>query len=60
MTVIRFTEMGLSGTTKQICQNCKWWSDEFTSACVNADSPRCADFVEKDDTCECFEVKNDD
>ena len=27
------------------CASCKWLLDEFTSVCVNSDSPMCADFV---------------
>ncbi len=37
------------------CETCKWRSDDFTSACVNEDSEHRADFVNADDTCECWE-----
>ena len=33
------------------CATCRYRSDEFTSACVNAESPHCCDFVEKDCWC---------
>ena len=56
MTVVRFPEMVSTEATEQVCQNCRFQSDEFTSVCVNGDSPRCADFVAADDTCEAFEV----
>ena len=39
------------------CRNCEYRSDDFTSACVNADSPHCADFVSANDSCEHFKEK---
>ena len=39
------------------CASCKWLSDDFTSVCVNSDSPRCADFVSADYWCKEYEVK---
>lgn len=36
---------------EESCSTCRYRSDEFTSACVNAESPRCCDFVEKDYWC---------
>lgn len=40
---------------EHICGNCDWRSDDFTSVCVNGDSPNCADFVDFTDTCEHWE-----
>ena len=34
------------------CETCWYWSDEFTSVCVNEKSEHCADFVSRDDCCE--------
>jgi len=59
MTVVRFPEMVSTEATERVCRNCKWRSDEFTSVCVNADSSKCADFVDADDTCMAFEVNDD-
>lgn len=42
------------------CRNCEYRSDEFTSACVNADSEHCEDFVMADDTCEHWKEKTDE
>ena len=39
------------------CKNCEYRSDEFTSVCVNPDSPKCADFVCADDACERWEKR---
>ena len=39
------------------CKKCRWRPDEFTSVCVNPDSPKCADFVREDDGCEWWEQK---
>ena len=39
------------------CKNCRYRSDEFTSVCVNPDSPKRADFVREDDGCEWWEQK---
>lgn len=39
------------------CANCKYRSDEFTSVCVNPDSPKRADFVSADDACEHWEKR---
>lgn len=39
------------------CATCRYRSDEFTSVCVNPDSPKCADFVDADDACEHWEKK---
>lgn len=39
------------------CRNCEYRSDDFTSACVNADSQNCADFVSANDSCEHFKEK---
>ena len=44
---------------KRICETCKWRSDTFTSACCNGDSPRRADFVDADETCEYWEDQKD-
>ena len=44
----------------RVCRNCKWRSDEFTSACVNGDSPNRGDFVMADDTCHEFERDEED
>lgn len=41
------------------CETCKWWSDDFTSVCVNDASPHCADFVMADDVCHAWEEAND-
>lgn len=41
------------------CSNCKWRSDTFTSVCMNDESDHLADFVEADQTCECWEQKNE-
>ena len=35
----------------ECCATCRYRSDEFTSVCVNDQSSRCADFVEKDYWC---------
>jgi len=37
------------------CKTCEYRSDEFTSVCVNPDSPKRADFVSADDACEHWE-----
>jgi hypothetical protein len=42
---------------RKICKNCRYRSDEFTSVCVNADSPKCADFVCENDNCKWFEAR---
>lgn len=39
------------------CGTCKWLSDDFTSVCVNGESERRADFVEKNDWCPNWERK---
>ena len=39
------------------CKNCEYRSDEFTSVCVNPDSPKCADFVSADDACDHWEKR---
>lgn len=39
----------------QYCATCRYRSDEFTSVCVNPDSPKRADFVDADDMCEHWE-----
>ena len=44
----------------RICATCRYRSDEFTSVCVNPDSPKCADFVIADDACMCFKKKEGD
>lgn len=36
------------------CATCCYRSDAFTSACTNADSPYCADFVSADATCDAY------
>ena len=41
------------------CENCKWRSDEFTSVCVNDASDHLADFVEAEQTCECWEKRDE-
>lgn len=40
---------------KRSCFNCKWLSDKFIAACCNSDSENCADYMDKDDSCECWE-----
>lgn len=40
-----------------VCETCKWRSDDFTSACTNGDSEYRADFVDADDSCECWEER---
>lgn len=40
------------------CENCRYRSDEFTSVCTNSDSPRCADFVDAENTCLQYERKD--
>ena len=42
----------------RVCKNCKWHSDDFTSACVNGESEHCADFVSENDGCEEWEKKD--
>ena len=42
---------------KKTCRYCHYLSDDFTSACVNGDSKRRADFVQKDDTCPLWQLK---
>lgn len=37
------------------CGNCQWRSDDFTSVCVNAQSPRRADFVDAGGWCPAWE-----
>lgn len=39
------------------CATCKWWSDEYTSVCVNDESDSLADFVEMNDSCEYWEER---
>ena len=39
------------------CASCKWWSDEYTSVCVNDESDSLADFVEMNDSCEHWEER---
>lgn len=39
----------------ETCEHCRWRSDDFTSACTNYQSPKCADYVLVDDTCDWFE-----
>lgn len=60
MTVIRMADMGSSGTTKKVCRDCRWRSDEFASVCVNADSSKCTDFVDADDSCTAWEEHQND
>ena len=45
---------------KKTCETCKWRSDDFTSVCVNGDSERRADFVDKDEKCEKWEGKENE
>ncbi len=40
-----------------VCGNCKW---EYDDVCCNSDSEFCADFVCSDNTCEYFEVKENE
>lgn len=44
---------------QRLCKNCKWRSDEFTSVCVNDKSDHLADFVEAEQTCECWEKRDE-
>ena len=39
-----------------VCKNCWYWSDEFTSVCVNDMSINRGDFVNKNMTCDCFDL----
>ena len=41
--------------TARTCATCRYRSDEFTSVCVNPDSPKCADFVDAEYACEHWE-----
>ena len=46
---------------KERCENCKWRRHEDINdgyVCVNAESDRCADWVEDYDGCECWEGKD--
>ena len=45
---------------KRTCEHCKWWSDSFSSVCVNVDSPFVAEFVDRNDSCEKYEEKEND
>lgn len=40
----------------RICQFCWFWSDEFTSVCVNDQSPHRGDFVNREDVCPYFDL----
>jgi hypothetical protein len=40
---------------ENVCRNCWWLSDEYTSVCVNESSPHCADFVLLNQSCAWFD-----
>ena len=44
----------------RLCKYCKWYSDRYTSVCVNDASDHLADFVEQDGSCPEWEEKKDD
>ena len=45
---------------KNRCEKCEWRSDDFSSVCVNGESPHRADFVDRNDCCDVFKAKRDD
>lgn len=45
---------------QRLCKNCKWRSDDYTSVCVNDESDHLADVVEAEQTCECWEKRDDE
>jgi len=36
------------------CATCRWYED-FQGVCFNGDSEYCADFIDPEDVCECWE-----
>ena len=47
---IQGVNTGMDGK-KECCETCWYWSDPFTSVCVNDKSRYCADYVEKETYC---------
>lgn len=43
---------------EQICEFCKW-HDDFSWACFNGDSEKCADFTDNEDYCAEWESRED-
>ena len=41
------------------CSTCRWYED-FQGVCFNGDSPYRADFTEPEDSCECWEGRDED
>ena len=46
-----------SGGVTHTCATCRYRSDEFTSVCVNPDSPKRADFVDAEYACKHWEKR---
>ena len=40
------------------CATCAWYED-FQGVCFNGDSEYCADFIDPEDVCECWEEKEE-
>lgn len=45
---------GIGSCKCEICKNCKWYV-AYEGVCVNGESEKCADFTDKDFSCEKFE-----
>lgn len=38
------------------CENCRWW-EPFQGVCFNGDSPYCADFIDGNEMCGFWDLK---
>ena len=41
------------------CVTCHWYT-KYEGVCFNGDSPNCVDFTEPENSCECWEGRNED
>ena len=44
---------------KKVCETCKWY-ETYTGACCNGDSDYCADYVSSMNSCENWEVADNE